>query len=84
MRTVAASGRIQPVMSASRNGMQRLTVSALSVVERCCLSTGASRLNQSGNASRAGTGSAITPRSSGAQRNSILGGVAVSGMPGLS
>lgn len=75
MRTVAASGSTQPAMSASRNGMQRLTVSALSVVERWFLSTGARCRNHAGRASRAGTGGAITPMSSGAQRNSMQGSV---------
>lgn len=75
MRTVAASGNTQPAMSASRNGMQRLTVSALSVVERWFLSTGARCRNHAGRASRAGTGGAITPTSSGAQRNSMQGSV---------
>ncbi len=59
--TVAASGMIQPVSIASRNGMQRFTVSPLSVADTAVGSTAGSRLNQSGIAVLDGAGGAITP-----------------------
>ena len=60
-RTVAASGRIQPDVMASRKGMQRLIVRPLLVADACCLSTAGSLRNQSGRTVLAGNGSAMTP-----------------------
>ena len=61
---------IQPAVNASRNGTQRFTVSPLQSAFSCAWSVPARRLNHAGRAVRAGTGSATTPRSSGAHRKS--------------
>jgi hypothetical protein len=53
-RKVAATGRIQPVISASKKGMQRLIVRPLLVGVTTLWSTGGNLRNQAGTFSRAG------------------------------
>src|SRR5687767_2754185 len=64
---------IHPAVIASRNGGHRFTVSPLFVAESCDLSIPGRCRNQGGRTPLAGTGSAMTPLSSGLQRNSIRG-----------
>jgi hypothetical protein len=78
-RTVAASGRIQPLASASKNGMRRFAVSPLLAAERCARSTAGSLRNQSGGRDLAGTGGAITPSSSGRQVKVMIGSLRMAG-----
>src|ERR671914_145625 len=72
-RTGAASGMIQPAAMASTNGRQRLTVRPLFVADTCSLSTPGRCRNHAGRTLLAGTGSAMTPLSSGRHRNSMVG-----------
>ncbi len=63
-----------PVVKASRNGMQRFTVSPLFIGMNVRIVDGWKPAKPVRIADFAGTGSAMTPLSSGAQRNEIFGG----------
>jgi hypothetical protein len=64
---------IQPVVIASKNGMQRFTVIALSVTETIFWSNAGNLRNHAGRTVFAGTGGAITPSSLGSHMNRITG-----------